>query len=153
MKYFDASVTFYEICLNRLNHQDMYDKESGKGPIKRRIHKIHSKKVAAVLNKTIKTHDQTLKEYGRLGLVHRCNIQPFDQNNTNITEYASSGAVYSTNITKNLIWYKDLGPRNVHSENAVRVRIANNYNADNLCFGGQQKVNISSSLSWPIIIY
>ena len=115
MKYLDAAVTFYELCLNRLNRQDLYDTKGRKGFEKRTIRQKRSKKVAALLNKTIETHDQTLKEYGRIGLLHRCNIQPFDQNTRNVTEVASLGDVHSTNITKNILWYKDLGPRNHHS--------------------------------------
>ena len=140
MEYFDASVTFYEMCYKHLKHREIYDTKGKKQSKKKKNHQMRSQTVKHLLDKAIDIHDHTLKEYGQFGLAHRCNSQPFRHNMTNINEDETVGAAFAMNNTKSLLWYKNLGPRDNNSEEVVRTRIKVNYNCDNLCFGGQQKV-------------
>ena len=79
MLYYDASVVFYEFCIERLKLDELLNvKEVG---IFKKTHlsSITSKKAKVLLEKAITKHDHMLEDLGQMGRIHRCRSQPFRQ--------------------------------------------------------------------------
>ena len=77
MSYYDASVVFYKLCMEKLTKGETFDKISTNEYRKKKSDTIHPARVRALLNQSIDVHDKILKNRGRFGRVHRCNNKPF----------------------------------------------------------------------------
>ena len=77
MSYYDASVVFYKLCMEKLTKGETFDKISTDEYWKKTSDTIHPARVRALLNQAIDVHDKILKNRGRFGRVHRCKNKPF----------------------------------------------------------------------------
>ena len=77
MGYFDASVAFYSFCLSKMKQDELYNNKIVGIFKKKYLSSLTSGNVQNLLDKAMDAHDLALDNDGQLGLIHRCQSQPF----------------------------------------------------------------------------
>ena len=137
MLYYDASVVFYEFCIERLKQDESLNVKEVAIFKKTHLSSITSKKAKVLLEKAIKKHDHMLEDLGQMGRIHRCRSQPFRQNPSKSRKLSSSNAMASIPFQNNFQSYLNSSipmTKNLpFDENHANM-------FDLLCRGGKQKV-------------
>ena len=137
MSYFDASVAFFEFCIQRLKKDALHNKKILGIFRKDHLSSITLKNAEFLLEKAIVKHDHNLQSLGPIGIIHRCRSQPFRENSINASRLTNTDISLSSSNTS--MWYYNTStPRTTYAplslDAATRI--------DALCRGEKQKVSV-----------
>ena len=141
MEYFESAVVFYDFCVKALDKDSILDKPGIGIYKKNHLSSITSDNARMLLENAIKAHDDTLRNLGQFGLIHRCSSQPFRKDNKKVEIQVSEGTDVHLNFNDSSSSYLYA---NVLFRTKPEFGVSDVKMSDKLCLGGKIKVILYS---------